>query len=157
MMSNEQTRPYKVSKDSVKKAMELFNNVKKTTKRKKSPENEDDSNKHSQFCNPIIGSSKKNLTALAFSPSFALREMRLCLMKHDWVNLQRLFPLLLELSSDKETLVWRYALTILLHSPMSSGAHVENFLNSCVGCQNDNLNYVLDQLITLRVSKQKNS
>lgn len=135
--------------------MEMFNNVKKTTKRKKHPANEDNSNKQLQYCNSIIGSSKKNSTALAFSPSFAIREMRLCLMKHDWVNLQRLFPLLLELSSDKETLIWRYALTILLHSPMSSGANVEDFLNSCVGCQNDNLNYVLDQLITLRVSQQK--
>ena len=120
-------------------------------KRKKSKENgEETLDKFSHYCSQSLSNSKKKNTALAFSPSFALMEMRQCLMRHDWVNLQRLFPQLLELSRDKETLIWRYALTILLHSPMSNPGHIEEFLSSCIGSQNDNLDYVLEQLITLR-------
>lgn len=133
-----------------KRAIELFSNVKKSTKRKTCGEDESKLQKFSQYCNPSISHSKKpNSMAQAFSPSFALTEMRLCSMSHDWINLQRLFPLILELSNDKESLVWRYAFMIFLHSPMSSGVHLEAFLNSCVGCQTQNLNYVLEQLITL--------
>jgi hypothetical protein len=76
--------------------------------------------------------------------------MRLCLMKHDWANLQRLFLLLLQFPNNKETILWRYALIILLHSPFSNEVYLEEFFNLCIGCQNDNYNYVLDQLITLR-------
>ncbi|XP_058800593.1 uncharacterized protein LOC131669608 [Phymastichus coffea] len=155
-MSSEKSQIYKTDQNSLKKAIELFSNVKKEGKRKKCDGDENNLQKYQQYCSPIISNSSKksNLTALAFSPSFALIEMRSCLMRHDWISLQRLFPLLLELPNDKETIIWRYAFTILLHSPISSAVHLEEFLNLCVGCQNDNLSCVLEQLITLNSLKK---
>ncbi|XP_011499982.1 PREDICTED: uncharacterized protein LOC105363877 [Ceratosolen solmsi marchali] len=153
-MFDEQSKTYIIGEDSVQKALALFATAKKNTKRKKIDKDEGNSNKYSQYCNPII-SNKINSTALYFLQSFALKEMRLCLMKHDWSNLQRLFLLLLQFPNKKETLIWRYALVILLHSPMSNEAHLKDFFNLCIGCQSDNYNYALNELITLKNDKTK--
>lgn len=77
-------------------------------------------------------------------------------MKHDWVNLQRLFPLILQLPSTKETLVWRYALTILLHSPMSSETNLKEFFNMCIGCPEENFRKALADLISLENNENLN-
>ena len=102
---------------------------------------------------------RRNSCVVGFSQSFATFQMRSCIARHDWINLQRLFPLLLDYSTDKEPLIWRYALAIFLNSSESSAAHILQFLEKCMGCtdnmESDEPSQFLQRLLTLQTESDK--
>lgn len=59
--------------------------------------------------------------------------MRSCLMEHDWISLQRLIPLLLDFSIDREPILWRFSFITILNSCESHEHVICDFLDRCLG------------------------
>ncbi|KAL7289805.1 hypothetical protein TKK_0016207 [Trichogramma kaykai] len=130
-----------IRRKNVEKALELFKKAKKDPKSK--------SNSSSTH-HDVVGKTKRSI-ATSVLPYSVVSEMRSCLMRHDWINLQRLFPFLLDISNGhNQTLIWRYAFTIMFHSPMSDMQRLGEFLNQCVGCTAENFDFMVNQLCTLQ-------
>lgn len=75
--------------------------------------------------------------------------MQSLIARHDWIYLQQLFPILLNYSNDVESVVWRYLMNIILYSPYSSATNIQQFFESCLGCQDSNTELALEKLLVL--------
>ncbi|XP_014211737.1 uncharacterized protein LOC106641737 [Copidosoma floridanum] len=149
-MLDKHAHTYAAHKSCVKKTMTLFNCATVNKKNKKIRKCQRVTiRKSTKMCHKIIRNLRKQSMVDVFRPSYALKEMRYCLMTHDWLCLQRLFPYLFFLQQTSNPLLWRYILTIILHSPFSDWSHLAKFMDECLGCQNENHINLIQLLIAL--------
>lgn len=133
----------------------MFNRIKKsdsTSKAKRNDETYQGRKKYRRLCSSNVTSDRtesRRSAALSFSPMFAFVEMRKCLMRQDWISLQRLFPIILNTSTNYDALMWRYAFAIFLHSPKSNYDSLRGFLKSCIGVQDEDAENVLYHLMSI--------
>ncbi|XP_033224474.1 uncharacterized protein LOC117177709 isoform X2 [Belonocnema kinseyi] len=150
---------YTAGKRSLDKALELLK-AKKVRRRKQLKYYTDKYDKIAKYCTLTARLKKqRNPCVIGYTHSFATSQMRSCIARHDWINSQRLIPLLMGYSTDKEPLIWRFALAILLNSPESSVANLLHFLEKCMGStaemESDEPNRFLQRLLTLQAESEE--
>ncbi|XP_051156090.1 uncharacterized protein LOC127278411 [Leptopilina boulardi] len=124
---------YVAGKDSIMKAL-AFLKPEKCDNKRNLKNNKDKEEKKVENCTSSVNLKRNgNSNSIVFSASFVTHQMRSCLMEHNWINLQRLIPLLLNYSLDREPILWRFALITFLNSPESDQNLILHFLDKCLG------------------------
>ncbi|XP_012539696.1 uncharacterized protein LOC105838579 [Monomorium pharaonis] len=131
------TSAQKITKSNVDKALKYINNMERKKEEKITKKN---------FCKKFE-KYKNNRTAVGFSKSWLLSEMRSCIAHQYWNHLLDLFPQLVEYPVELEPVIWRYALVILLHA--NDPSHLQQFFKQCIGNQSSSNSALLERLLLL--------
>lgn len=96
----------------------------------------------------------RNANSIGYSASYIALQMRSCIMEQNWINLQRLIPLLIDYSTVRESILWRFALITFLNSPESNGNLILEFFDKCIGSTSETSSHeperCLQQLLTIK-------
>ncbi|XP_043470583.1 uncharacterized protein LOC122503890 [Leptopilina heterotoma] len=150
---------FKAGRDSIVKAFDFLKqeNCDKKRNLKKCKDNHE---KRVENCTSSVDLKKnKHCNSTVFSSSSIALKMRSCSMEHDWISLQRLIPLLLDFSIDREPILWRFSLIMFLNSSESHEHVICDFLDRCLGStseiQSDEPDRHLQQLLTVESLQHK--